>query len=410
MLDKLPLVSIVTPSYNQAEFLEATIISVLNQDYPNIEYVIIDGGSTDGSVEIIRKYEKHLSYWVSNQDHGQSDAINKGFEHVKGDIVCWLNSDDQYTSVAVRSAVEFFLAYPDIQMIYGDYQVIDETENVTETRRSSRFDLKRLIMLDYYIPQPTVFLRQEVLNEVGPLDVSLHYAMDYDWWLKISLKCKIRYFPKTLAKFRYHSTSKSTAQPYQFAPERHRILEKFFSLPDLPPTILSLKDSAYFRNHCLAVFQYCQSLHVSEAIDYLKQVFGENALRGCALRDLCLFWGATPNVNSNFDIKATLEGYKKLVNAYLQQVANRENRQVFLRDAMILISHRLVEIGHTFHSQGQRRLSRRVLQYAISVNWHSLQRRSTWVLLLKQAISKKCFECVKALYRSSRSLLDPRWK
>ena len=121
-----PLVSIVTPSYNQARYLEYTIRSVMEQDYPNIEYIIVDGGSNDGSAEIIRRYSERLAWWVSEKDHGQTDAINKGFAHARGEILAWLNSDDTYEINAVREAVAFLREQPQVGLVYGDANFIDE--------------------------------------------------------------------------------------------------------------------------------------------------------------------------------------------------------------------------------------------------------------------------------------------
>ncbi len=127
-------VSVITPSYNQAEFLEKTILSVINQDYSNIEYIIIDGGSTDGSIDIIRKYENRLAYWVSEKDSGQSHAINKGLSLCTGDLVNWLNSDDLLMPSAIRILVEYYNKYPEIKLFYGDRLIIGSNDQVFEAR------------------------------------------------------------------------------------------------------------------------------------------------------------------------------------------------------------------------------------------------------------------------------------
>ena len=140
----LPLVSIVTPSYNQAAFLEETIRSVLEQDYPRVEYIIIDGGSTDGSAEIIQRYADRLAYWVSERDRGQTDAINKGFARATGSILAWLNSDDTYQPGALREAVDYLLAHPDVGMVYGDGNFIDEHGKVIGRFPSAQTDLQNV--------------------------------------------------------------------------------------------------------------------------------------------------------------------------------------------------------------------------------------------------------------------------
>jgi glycosyltransferase involved in cell wall biosynthesis len=203
-----PKVSVITPSYNQAQFLERTILSVLNQNYPNLEYIIIDGGSTDGSIEIIKKYEKYLSYWVSEKDRGQSDAINKGFGMAKGEIFAWLNSDDTYLPGAIKEVVEFFKSYHDVGIVYGMSHFTDETDNVIDNYPTESFDYKRLASFNF-ISQPSTFFKKNVYYKVGGLDTGLQFAFDYDLWIKMADKFKIEYLPDLLATYRLHKESKS---------------------------------------------------------------------------------------------------------------------------------------------------------------------------------------------------------
>jgi len=212
ILDKdpnYPKVSVVTPSYNQAKFLERTILSVLNQNYPNLEYVIIDGGSTDGSAEIIKKYEKYLTYWVSEPDKGQADAINKGFKISKGEILAYLNSDDTYCDGTVRKVVDYFSNHLDVYLIYGDYALIDAQDNVTKYKKEIEFDYNVLLYGFSYIPQPTVFFKGEVFAHIGLFDTKLSCAMDYDYWIRVARKYKIEHIPSLLANFRLHRYSKT---------------------------------------------------------------------------------------------------------------------------------------------------------------------------------------------------------
>jgi glycosyltransferase involved in cell wall biosynthesis len=145
-----PLVSIITPSYNQARFLEATIQSVLSQDYPNLEYIIVDGASTDGSVEIIQRYTSQISLWISEPDHGQTDAINKGFSHAHGEVFAWLNSDDTYLPGAITQAIEFMHSHPQAAMVYGDAYLIDEQGSIIGRFPSRQTALKKLLWLGPY--------------------------------------------------------------------------------------------------------------------------------------------------------------------------------------------------------------------------------------------------------------------
>src|ERR1035437_5829495 len=146
MATKYPLVSIITPSYNQAQFLEKTILSVLSQNYPNIEYIIIDGGSTDNSADIIRKYENKISFWISEKDKGQSDAINKGWKRAKGKYCSYLNSDDELVPGAVSKIVEAFEKNQDAGVVYGDYTFIDENEKEISRERGRQTDLRKLLI------------------------------------------------------------------------------------------------------------------------------------------------------------------------------------------------------------------------------------------------------------------------
>src|SRR5512136_2224736 len=149
----LPTVSIITPSFNQAHFIEETIRSVLAQDYPNLEYIIVDGGSTDGSVEIIQKYAGHLAWWVSEKDKGHADALNKGFAHARGDILAWLNSDDTYYPGAVAEAVTYLQSHPETGMVYGDADLTDNAGHVIGRFASRQTDYNRLLRGSVHIPQ-----------------------------------------------------------------------------------------------------------------------------------------------------------------------------------------------------------------------------------------------------------------
>jgi len=182
-----PKISIVTPSYNQGQYLEKTFQSVLGQSYPNLEYIIIDGGSTDNSVEIIKKYEKHLAYWVSEKDRGQSHAINKGFAHATGDLFCWLNSDDCYTPGALKTVAEVYRDNPETGAIVGAGDMVDESGNVLHHIEPFDVTVNSLYRwVDRFFWQPSCFFSRQAWERCGPLDEDLHFAMDLDLWLKIA--------------------------------------------------------------------------------------------------------------------------------------------------------------------------------------------------------------------------------
>lgn len=209
MNTQLPLVSIVTPSYNQARFLEACICSVLEQDYPNIEYIIVDGGSQDGSVEIIEKYADRLAWWVSEKDKGHADALNKGFGRAKGEILAWLNSDDTYYPGAVSDAVQTLLANPDVGMVYGDADITDADGKVIGRFASRQTDYRKLLRGSVHIPQATTFFRAGLYRQVGPMSLDFFFAFDYDLWVKLAKISRLLYVPRRWATFRLHEAGKS---------------------------------------------------------------------------------------------------------------------------------------------------------------------------------------------------------
>ncbi len=214
-----PLVSIVTPSFNQGKFLEKTILSVRNQDYPFIEHIIVDGGSSDETLNILRKYQRDVK-WVSEPDEGQSDAINKGFRMSRGDILAYLNSDDIYLTGAIRCVVDVFRETRATDMIYGDYLIIDEDEKVL--RKCRLFDISFADLLKRnVIGQPAVFFRRRILEKVGPLDVKLRYAMDFDLWLRIASMGTIKHMSDYLSCFRIHPGSKTVKERLKFSKEAY---------------------------------------------------------------------------------------------------------------------------------------------------------------------------------------------
>lgn len=219
----LPLVSIVTPSFNQAAYLEETLRSVLDQDYPNIEYILVDGGSTDGSQEIIQRYADRLAWWVSEKDRGQTDAINKGFAHAHGEILAWLNSDDTYLPGAVAQAVAYLQAHPEAGMVYGDANLVDESGAVIGKFPARQTDYRRLRRGYVHIPQQAAFFRADLWRQVGPLDPSFYFAMDYDLWVRLAGQAPLHYLPSLWANFRLHAAGKSLVSDDRCWPEMLRV-------------------------------------------------------------------------------------------------------------------------------------------------------------------------------------------
>lgn len=222
-----PKISIVTPSYNQAEFLERTILSVLNQNYPYLEYIIIDGGSTDGSVELIKKYEDHLSYWVSEPDGGQTEAINKGLSRITGDVWAYICSDDSYRDNVFAKVIEVFNQNPDCGVVYGGCNFVDEFDRVTRVKFPGVLSRKKLIRGNY-LYQPSMFLRRRILNDYGVFSDELDYGMDYEYWLRLSEdNVDFYYLEEILSDYRLHSDSKSMDKVVDMVKESSIIRKRY---------------------------------------------------------------------------------------------------------------------------------------------------------------------------------------
>jgi len=185
-MNNSPKISVVTPSYNQGKFIEQTIQSVLSQNYPNLEYIVIDGGSTDNTLDIIKKYSSSLSYWISEKDSGQSEAINKGFDIATGDILCWINSDDMLSPNALFHVAQILTQNSKPNWLIGGCKFInDDSDHITDVYpKKIDFD-QALVWSENSFPQPAVFWNRAMWNITGKLDNNLHYAMDFDLWLSM---------------------------------------------------------------------------------------------------------------------------------------------------------------------------------------------------------------------------------
>jgi len=232
----MTLVSIITPSYNQAAFLEQTIQSVLSQDYPSIEYILVDGGSKDGSLEIIEKYRQHFAWWVSEPDSGQAEAINKGFSHATGEIIAWLNSDDLYLAGTISQAVAALTAYPELGFVFGDALTIDAAGNPLSQLQFKDYQLLDLIGFRI-ICQPAVFMRRSLLEGAGYLDDCYHFLLDHQLWIRLACQAPFRHVPNTWAAARHHAAAKNVAQAAGFGQEAFRILDWMRADPELAPLV-----------------------------------------------------------------------------------------------------------------------------------------------------------------------------
>jgi len=207
-----PRITIVTPSFDQGQFIEETIRSVLLQSYPNLEYIVIDGGSRDGSVDVIRAYAPWLAYWVSEPDRGQSHAINKGWAKATGRLWAWLNSDDLYLPGTLATIATVMHRDPAVRLAYGSALFVDEQGRFKfkyQGRPLRPGVLKMQYWLGWAVPQPTLFFDRSLVDQYGPLDESYHYALDYEWLLRVSRHVDFTCIDETLAVYRMHSQSKT---------------------------------------------------------------------------------------------------------------------------------------------------------------------------------------------------------
>jgi glycosyltransferase involved in cell wall biosynthesis len=244
------LVSIITPSFNQAPFLRRTIQSVLAQDYEHQEYLVVDGGSSDGSIEIIQENATRLSWWVSEPDMGQADAINKGLAHSHGDIVGWLNSDDYYLPGTIASVVKTFQDHPDAVLIYGNMQAVDELDRITNIMTYPQLTLEDLLCFQI-IGQPAVFLRRTAVAAVGGLDTDYHLLLDHQLWIQLARFGPIIHADQTWAAARYHAGAKNQALAEHFGGEAFRILDWASREPELAPVLRRVKARARASAHRL---------------------------------------------------------------------------------------------------------------------------------------------------------------
>jgi glycosyltransferase involved in cell wall biosynthesis len=248
---KLPTVTVVTPAYNQAEFLRDTVESVLCQDYPHIEYIVLDDGSTDQTPEILREYGNRFR-WESQKNMGQTATINRGWSLTSGEIITWLNSDDTfYDSTSVRQAVEYLVEHRGVGIVFGDsmFTAADGTE-LGPTRPIVDFTYEKMVIgCENPISQPSAFIRREILEKVGDLDAKYYYFMDWDFWLRAGIYFRIEHTPAIWSTYRLHADSKTVAQAKKAAPELEYMYEKYFEREDVPASIRATKDEA-MMNMC----------------------------------------------------------------------------------------------------------------------------------------------------------------
>ena len=268
----MPRITIVTPSFNQGMFLEETIRSVLDQGYPNLEYMVFDGGSTDNSVEIIRKYEKQLAYWKSEPDRGQADAINKGWKRATGEILAYINSDDTFAPHALQIVAEVFSRHPEVGLVYGRCLVIDEYSKVLRERRVRAASLAEILMWSPSIPQPTMFARRVLVEAAGFLNPELHYTLDYDLAIRVGLTTKIHFIPQVLASMRDHPAAKTAVSPLKHVEEGIVAADAFFE-QNLPSPIAALKNQTLAALYLRKARIHCRNNETDQARKLVRQAW-----------------------------------------------------------------------------------------------------------------------------------------
>lgn len=227
----MPTVSVITPSFNQGQFIEETILSIKNQNYPNIEHIVIDGGSTDNTLDVLRKYDKDIT-WVSEPDNGQTHAINKGLRMAGGDFITYLNSDDILLPGTIPAVVEAFTKRPDIDFLYGDYQIIDVRGNHLLSRKTINFDKNVLMFGRALIAQPASFFRKSVVDKIGLFDENYDFCMDVEFWIRAVLKgIKFHRIDYPLAAQRLHDSAKTMTVRWKLDEQHRRILNENNLLP-----------------------------------------------------------------------------------------------------------------------------------------------------------------------------------
>jgi glycosyltransferase involved in cell wall biosynthesis len=272
-----PLVSIITPSYNQAAYLEDTIQSVIRQaalrDLFDLEYIIIDGDSSDGSQMIIQQYQSYLTYWVSEKDHGQAEAINKGLRRATGEIVAWLNSDDQYLPGAIAQAVRVFQEDSTLGMVFGDAIAVNETGRPINRWSFGDWGLRDFLRFRV-ICQPAVFLRRSVVEEVGYLDENYHYMLDHHLWIRVAANSCSRHVSSVWAAARQHQRAKNVAQAVHFSEEIQRLYEWALTQPSLAPKIAADRRKVLGGMYRLKARYYLDGEEPALALrDYAKALY-----------------------------------------------------------------------------------------------------------------------------------------
>lgn len=297
-----PCISIVTPSYNQAEFLEETIRSILLQGYPHLEYIIIDGGSTDGSVEIIKKYEPYLAYWISESDRGQSDALNKGFQRATGELIGWQNSDDTYQANAFAYAVKTYLSHPEAEAIYGLVHHIDRNSQFIEKYPVKMATVANMIPYSA-VTNHSVFYTAKIFQEGNFIDTNLQHCMDQEFILRLLLKqYKFIFEPQIVGNWRLYDLTKSSQQMDIWAQEAFQLCQQVYENETCDREIRDKAKNCLY-GLCLDNFAKGRAKVFRDTVTELVKMFGwRTILSGMGLK-YGLAWLGEENLKQFLQLK-----------------------------------------------------------------------------------------------------------
>ena len=316
-MKQLPLVSIVINSYNQAEFLEKTILSVLKQKYDRMEILLVDCGSTDQSLEIIQHYQDQFAWWVSEKDLGQADGINHGLAHANGELVAWLNSDDTYRPGAVAEAADAWMTDREAVLVYGDVVSVNEKDTPIRRIPCGNYQLADLMMFKI-INQPGVFMNRKTLNQAGMLSLDYHFLLDHQLWLRLARLGKLTHVPQVWAAGRFHPAAKNLASADQFGQEAYRIARWLESDPAYVSEYQLLKNKVWAGAHRM------NARYLLDADQYAKAfgAYWKGLTRSPAL--------VLPEWHRMVYCLLALVGLKKIKSAYLH--LRRKLQPVHLED------------------------------------------------------------------------------